>query len=232
MLLEFQSLGLKGGSRWLEAHAVAMQEHGTSIHLAVTRDITQRKLMEEQVRQLAFHDPLTGLPNRRLLADRLAQTLLTSKRSGKYVALMFLDLDNFKPLNDSYGHEVGDLLLLEVANRLQTCVRGIDTVARVGGDEFVVLLSDLNEDWSTSKAQAAIVAEKVRSKLARAYLLHRKQADQTISTIEHHCTASIGAVVVIGAQASQDDILKWADNAMYRAKEQGRNQVHFYDLKA
>jgi diguanylate cyclase (GGDEF)-like protein/PAS domain S-box-containing protein len=224
MLLEFESVGLNGGRRWLEAHAVAMQEHGSPVHLGVTRDITQRKLMEEQVRQLAFHDSLTRLPNRRLLADRLTQTMLASKRNGKYAALMFLDLDNFKPLNDTHGHEVGDLLLLQVADRLQSCVRNIDTVARVGGDEFVILLSDLNEDKATSISQTALVAEKVRAKLSQPYLL-----TSAASTIEHHCTASVGVTVFVGDEISQDEILKCADKAMYLAKAKGRNQVHFFD---
>jgi diguanylate cyclase (GGDEF)-like protein/PAS domain S-box-containing protein len=228
MLLEFQSVGLRGGRRWLEAHAVTMQDHGETVHLAVTRDISLRKEMEERVHQLAFHDALTNLPNRRLLTDRLKQTMLASKRGARFAALMFLDLDNFKPLNDLHGHEVGDLLLIEVASRLQSCVRGVDTVARIGGDEFVVLLSDLNADPAISKSQAAIVAEKVRIKLAQPYLLSSKHGGRADSIIEHHCTASIGVVLFFDHQASEDDILKWADDAMYLAKDEGRNRVRFY----
>jgi diguanylate cyclase (GGDEF)-like protein/PAS domain S-box-containing protein len=227
LLLEFEVVGLKGGRRWMETHAVPMQDHGETVHLAVTRDITQRKLLEEHMLQLAFHDTLTNLPNRRLLTDRLKQTMIASKRSGRYAALIFLDLDNFKPLNDLHGHEAGDLLLIEVANRLKACVRGVDTVARFGGDEFVVLLSDLNADQTTSKSQAAIVAEKVRIKLAQPYLLSSKHGPRANSIIEHHCTASIGVVVFFDHEASDDDILKWADDAMYRAKEDGRNRVRF-----
>lgn len=191
-------------------------------------DITARKKLEDQVRQLAFQDPLTKLPNRRLLTDRLGQTMAAAKRSGRYAALMFLDLDNFKPLNDAMGHDVGDLLLIEVAARLKNCVREIDTVGRLGGDEFVVLLSDLNADRVESTLQAEVVAEKVRVALAAPYLLNIKQEGKEDSRVEHHCTASIGVVVFINQEASQHDILKWADAAMYQAKEEGRNRVRFH----
>ncbi len=191
-------------------------------------DITARKRLEDQVRQLAFQDPLTKLPNRRLLTDRLGQTMAAAKRSGRYAALMFLDLDNFKPLNDAMGHDVGDLLLIEVAARLKNCVREMDTVGRLGGDEFVVLLSDLDTDKVESTLQAQAVAEKVRLALAAPYLLQVKQAGRADASVEHHCTASIGVVVFFNQEASQHDILKWADAAMYQAKEQGRNTVRFH----
>ena len=192
-------------------------------------DITERKQMEDQVRQLAFYDPLTQLPNRRLLDDRLRQTMAASRRSGCYSALMFLDLDNFKPLNDLHGHVVGDLLLVEVADRLRTCVREMDTVARFGGDEFVVMLSDLNADSSESAAQAEVVAEKIRIRLAEPYLLTIKREGEAESAVEHRCTASIGVALFIDHDVSPDDILKWADAAMYRAKEAGRNSIRFFD---
>ena len=129
-------------------------------------DITERKQMEDQVHQLAFYDTLTHLPNRRLLDDRLSQTMAASKRSACYGALMFLDLDNFKPLNDMHGHVVGDLLLIEAADRLEACVREMDTVARFGGDEFVVMISDLDADKSRIDAQARLIAEKIRVALS------------------------------------------------------------------
>jgi diguanylate cyclase (GGDEF)-like protein len=185
--------------------------------------------LEEQVRHLAFFDALTSLPNRRLLDDRLAQVMASSKRSGSYGALMFLDLDNFKPLNDSHGHAIGDLLLIEVANRLKSCVREIDTVARFGGDEFVVLISELNTDKAQSVSQAGMVAEKIRSVLAEPYLLNIPGHDaKPASTVEHRCTASIGVVVFVNHEEQQSEILKWADIALYQAKNAGRNSIKFY----
>ena len=139
--------------------------------MGIMEDITERKHAEELIHNFAFFDALTQLPNRRLLNDRLSQTMLASKRSSHYGALMFLDLDNFKPLNDAHGHDAGDLLLVEVARRITQCVREVDTVARFGGDEFVIMLSDLDVDKTESIAQAAIVAEKIRSSLSEPYVL-------------------------------------------------------------
>jgi diguanylate cyclase (GGDEF)-like protein len=157
--------------------------------------------------------------------------MVASKRSGRYGAVMFLDLDNFKPLNDTHGHDMGDLLLIEVARRISRCVREIDTVARFGGDEFVVMLSVLDEDQELSTGQAAIVAEKIRIALAEPYLLTNKRADNTQITVEHHCTSSIGVVLFISNETSPEDLLKLADMAMYQAKEGGRNRVRFTDRK-
>ncbi len=198
--------------------------------LAMIRDITERKQMEEQVRQLAFYDPLTNLPNRRLLNDRLSQALVNSKRSGHYSAFMVLDLDNFKPLNDAHGHVVGDMLLVEVADRLIACVREVDSIARFGGDEFVVLLNELSAEQSQAVIQAAAVAEKIRISLSIPYRL-LKFNGQTETRIEHSCSASIGVAVFIGDEISQYDILKSADAAMYQAKEAGRNQVRLYNAR-
>lgn len=195
-------------------------------------DITARKAAEDEIRNLAFHDALTHLPNRRLLNDRLSQSMAASNRSGRYGALMFLDLDNFKPLNDMHGHEVGDLLLIEVASRLMSCVRETDTVARFGGDEFVVTLGDLDADANESKSQAEIVAEKIRVALSQPYALAVKHEGKVDTVIEHHCTVSIGVALFIQQEASQDDILRWADMAMYKAKEAGRNTVRFHDVDA
>lgn len=190
-------------------------------------DITVRKVLEIEIRQLAYIDALTGLPNRRLLDDRLQQAMVASKRSGLYGALMFLDLDNFKQLNDTHGHDVGDLLLVEVAKRLNACVRGVDTVARLGGDEFVVLLGELDVDKTQSFEQAAVVAEKIRVSLATPYLLTVAQPGEQERSIEHHCSASMGVVLFVKHEASQTDLMKWADAAMYQAKETGRNKVCF-----
>lgn len=180
------------------------------------------------LKQLAMTDLLTSLPNRRLLDDRLRLVMAASQRCGRYGALMFIDLDNFKPLNDSHGHEVGDLLLIEVARRMTSCVRQIDSVARVGGDEFVVLLGELDNDKDCSEAQALSVAEKIRSSLAETYVLRVKHEDLADVIVTHHCTASIGVRVFCGLEEAQEDILKEADAAMYRAKEGGRNRVQFY----
>src|SRR3989338_1778902 len=184
---------------------------------------------ENQIRSFAFYDTLTQLANRRLLNDRLGQAMAASKRSERYGAVIFLDLDNFKPLNDMHGHDVGDLLLIEVAHRITSCVREMDTVARFGGDEFVVMLSELDADKELSVAQAGIVAEKIRVILAEPYLLTRKQEGNAETTVEHHCTSSLGVVLFINHEASQEEILKWADMAMYQAKENGRNLVHFFE---
>jgi len=183
----------------------------------------------DQVRKMAFHDALTGLPNRRLLGDRLTQAMVASKRSGQCGALMFLDLDNFKPLNDVHGHETGDQLLLEAANRLLTCVRETDTVARFGGDEFVVLLSGLNADLNESTRRAQEIAEKIRTSLAAPYCLTLKQEGKQPTSVKHQCTASIGVALFLGQNSSQVEVIKWADIAMYQAKEAGRNQIRFFE---
>ncbi|NDU91290.1 MAG: diguanylate cyclase [Ferrovum sp.] len=196
---------------------------------ANVRDISERKCHEEKIRQLAFYDTLTQLPNRRMFNDRLERATAASKRSGRYGALMFLDLDNFKPVNDNHGHEVGDLLLIEVAQRISRCVRVVDTVARFGGDEFMVMLSELDTDKAKSTAQAGIIAEKIRVALSESYLLIRRQDNVSETVIEHHCTASIGVVLFINQETSEGDLVKWADTAMYHAKENGRNQVCFHE---
>jgi diguanylate cyclase (GGDEF)-like protein/PAS domain S-box-containing protein len=196
--------------------------------LGVCRDVTQRKQMENQVRQLAFYDNLTALANRRLFDDRLIQAILSGKRSGNYCALMFLDLDNFKPLNDLHGHKAGDLLLIEVAKRMKTCVRETDTIARFGGDEFVVLLVDLTGELSTSVKEAARVAEKIRRTIGEAFVLTLPdEGDTPNRTTQHHCSASIGVAMIAANDVAAEDALRWADKAMYTAKERGRNQVCF-----
>ena len=213
---------------WILVSAVPLFKDGQLDQAYVMfEDVTERHQMEQQVRQLAFYDPLTQLPNRRLLTERLDQSIAASKRSGGYGAMMFLDLDNFKPLNDQLGHEVGDLLLVEVAQRLKNSVRGVDTVARLGGDEFVVMLTDLHVGAIESIEQARSVAEKIRTSLALPYLLTFKQADGISRTVEHHCTASIGITLFSGQDASHEQILQRADAAMYQAKDAGRNRVQF-----
>lgn len=202
---------------------------GEDILYCIWRDITERKQLEERVHHLAFYDPLTGLPNRRLLCDRLHQAMELSKRNGRYCALVILDLDNFKPLNDTHGHALGDLLLMAVAQRLRACVRTADTVSRFGGDEFVVLIGELYEDKAESAAQARLIAEKIRHTLGISHLLtYQSEKGDTDCTIEHRCTASIGIALFFGHDASQDRIMQWADAAMYQAKNAGRNRISFY----
>ncbi len=198
---------------------------------AAARDITKRKQAEQQILNLALHDPLTQLPNRRMLNDRLSQAMASSKRSGQYGALIFLDLDLFKSLNDTYGHNTGDLLLIEVAHRISSCVREVDIVARFGGDEFVVILGNLGTEISESTSQANIVAEKIRTLLKSPYLLKIETADKVSKLIEHHCTSSIGVALFLDHEVSTDEVIKWADMAMYKAKESGGNSIHFYGLE-
>jgi diguanylate cyclase (GGDEF)-like protein/PAS domain S-box-containing protein len=220
-----------GSVIWGEVFSTPMFDKQGAItgYHGITREISKRKQMEEQVRLLAFHDSLTNLPNRRLLYDRLKQSMASSKRSGRYNAVMFLDLDNFKPLNDAHGHEAGDLLLIIAADRLKRSVREIDTVARFGGDEFVVVLNELDVDKTASTALAGTVAEKIRTALSAPYLLTISKDGKTDIVVEHRCTVSIGVVVFINHELSQDDILKWADATMYIAKEGGRNLIRFHE---
>jgi len=173
-------------------------------------DLTTRKQMEDQLRHIAFHDSLTRLPNRRLLIDRLHRAIQNSKRQNSHVAVLFLDLNKFKLLNDTHGHDVGDLLLVEVARRLQQVVRDIDTVARLGGDEFVVLLEGLGTELHRASEAVAVVAEKLNSSLSEEYVL---------GPVRHVSSASIGVKLFIGDQVDPDQILKDADAAMYEAKK-------------
>ena len=198
----------------------AMELDGKPVLQATVRDITERKQNEQKIYQLAFYDSLTNLPNRRLLMDRLRQAFSVGARSGQHGAVLFLDLDNFKTLNDTKGHDIGDLLLSEVAQRLNTCVRDGDTVARIGGDEFVVVLDTLSAVPDEAAAQADLVAEKIRDILSQPYQL---------GNYAHHTTPSIGVVLFRGHLQSLDDVLKYADTAMYQAKSAGRNTIRFYD---
>ncbi len=194
------------------------------------RAILQQRINEatNQLHELAFYDTLTLLPNRRLLNDRLAQALSACSRGGHYGALLFLDLDNFKPLNDQFGHAVGDLLLIEAARRISSCLREEDTVARFGGDEFVVMLGCLDADHEHALNLARGVAEKIRSILAETYFLRYQPQGQPEILLEHDCTSSIGVVLFMDQHGSQDDLLSRADAAMYQAKKEGRNRICFY----
>lgn len=205
---------------WLTITAVRNSAGTVTHHVASIEDITQRKTAEEEIRHLAFFDQLTGLPNRRLLADRLRQALAASCRHNYCGALLFIDLDNFKTLNDTLGHDQGDLLLQEVAKRLAACVREEDTVARLGGDEFVVMLESLSESMQEAATHAEVVGEKIIASLARPYVL---------SAYEHHSSASIGIAMFLGCNDVAEELLKRADMAMYQAKSAGRNTLRFFD---
>jgi len=188
--------------------------------VAVKEDVTERKAAAEEIQQLAFSDPLTRLPNRRLLLDRLKHAVASSARNGHVGALLFIDLDNFKTLNDTLGHAIGDLLLQQVAGRLVACVREGDTVARLGGDEFVVMLEDLDRNPEDAAMQAKIVSEKILTALRQSYLLLGH---------EYSNTSSIGVTLFAEHHDTIDELLKRADLAMYAAKAAGRDNMLFFD---
>lgn len=206
--------------KWLTITAVKDGAGVVTQYVAIFSDITARKMAEEEIRNLAFYDALTQLPNRRLFQDRLYAALQASARHDDHGALLFIDLDRFKVLNDTLGHDYGDLLLVEVAKRIKSCVREIDTVARLGGDEFVVLLEGVGTDKEDASRKAGLVAEKIRDALAQPYQL---------KTHEHYTSPSIGISLFHGGEETMDELVKHADAAMYQAKNAGRNTVRFYD---
>ncbi|MFZ2855359.1 MAG: EAL domain-containing protein [Rhodocyclaceae bacterium] len=208
--------------KWQSISAVSGDDGKTTHYVAAFTDISERKEAEEQIRSLAFYDPLTLLPNRRLLLDRLQKALQLSERNARQGALLFIDLDHFKTLNDTLGHDFGDLLLIEVAKRLESCLRGCDTAARLGGDEFVVMLEDLSELPLDAIAQAETVGGKILAALNRNYQL---------GDHEHRSTPSIGVTLFNGQRTAIDELLKQADLAMYQSKAAGRNTIRFFDPK-
>lgn len=211
-----------GALHWVRQKAeIQRNELGEPVcAVGITQDITDRKAAQDQIQNLAFFDPLTQLPNRRLLMDRLEHAVAARARHKRNGALLFVDLDNFKVLNDTHGHFVGDQLLQQVAQRLSSCVRDGDTVARLGGDEFVVMLDDLSEDREAALAQADTVAKKILATLDQSYQL----GDHA-----HRNTASIGVTLFGDQNETLDEPLKRADMAMYQSKTAGRNSVHFFD---
>jgi len=226
--IEYEIVGRKGARRWMQTHAVPMLDHGEIVQLAVTRDITEHKNATIEIEQLAFYDSLTKLPNRRLMHDRLRQAIAGISRRNRHAALMLIDLDNFKALNDSLGHAAGDLLLVEAASRITSCIRVGDTAARMGGDEFVVILQDL-ESTGFAAAQAEAVAMKIQRQLNQPYLLDMSSANALQFTRKHQCTSSIGITVFTESTVTTDELMRRADAAMYQAKAAGRNVLRFFD---
>ena len=215
-------------AEWVTISAVRDEGGQVTHYVAAFSDVTEHKKAEEQIHLLAFYDPLTQLPNRRLFHDRLDQAMAAGVRTRNAGALLFLDLDGFKGLNDRHGHAMGDELLTEVARRLTACVRESDTVARLGGDEFVVILEDLI-DGPDAAGQAERVAEKVRRALVQPYLLSTPSGGPGI---EYQCSASIGICLFRGRDLPRDELIKRADIAMYQAKGAGRNTMRFYEGSA
>ncbi|MEN9395647.1 MAG: hypothetical protein RLZ81_177, partial [Pseudomonadota bacterium] len=206
--------------QWLAISAVRGAQGEVTHYVGMLSDITVRKAAEAEIQQLAFYDSLTSLPNRRLLTDRLKHALSASRRNQSHGALLFIDLDHFKTLNDTLGHVQGDLLLQQVAKRLNACVREGDTVARLGGDEFVVMLQDLSANVTEAASQAEAVGDKVLGALRTPYQLN---------TLVHHTSASLGLALFDDRHDSVDELLKRADLALYQAKDAGRNTLRFFD---
>lgn len=216
---------------WLCITRVLDAEGGVTHYVGTFVDITDRKLDEERIHKLAFYDPLTQLPNRRLLVERLRQALVESQRSQLYGALMFMDLDRFKILNDTQGHDLGDQLLIEAGKRITECVREQDTVSRLGGDEFVVMLEALSEDQGSAIAIAQRIGDKLLAALRQPYQLARLDREGLPVSVLHHSSASIGMTLFRGTAVCGDDLLKQADVAMYQAKQAGRNKLCAYNTQ-
>lgn len=205
---------------WTTITAVTDKKGNICNYVSFYSDLSQHKKDEDSIHSLAFYDPLTQLPNRRLLTERIQHTYAGSRHHRHHVAIMFIDIDNFKTLNDTMGHNVGDLLLMEVTKRLQRCVREGDTVARFGGDDFVVMLEDLSENIRHAAGQVEMVGQKILTALAMPYEL---------AGYEHHSSASIGISLLHDQDVAVDELLKRADTALYQAKNAGRNTLRFYD---
>lgn len=228
--LHTQTTTTNGLNVWLFCQFTRIMHHDQPHLLVMIQDTTLHKLAEEEIRKLAFHDHLTGLPNRRLLTDRLQHAGLSARRHGTQCALLLLDLDNFKVLNDTMGHEVGDRFLLEIADRLRGCLRADDTLARQGGDEFMIILEGL-DSGPMAASQVESLAVKIQQVISQPYSLDIPV--QTTSpnprSSSYHCTSSIGIALFQDESISADELLKRADTAMYQAKSSGRNTLRFFD---
>jgi len=218
----FYSATFSEAEGWLEITCAPFQDpHGSiSGGIAIVHDVSKRKQAESEVQNLAYYDPLTHLPNRRLLQDRLEHAASLIARNKNKGALLFLDLDNFKNLNDSLGHDIGDILLQQVAERLVSCVRDSDTVARLSGDEFVIIIEDLSADKDEVITHIQKVGDKILASLNNPYRL---------ANYTYHCTASIGVTIIRADHASNDDLLKQADIAMYQSKKMGKNTISLFE---
>ncbi|WP_114974128.1 EAL domain-containing protein [Rhodoferax ferrireducens] len=208
---------------WLTITAVRDEQQTVTHYVSTLADITKRKAAEAEIQQMAYYDSLTGLPNRRLFTDRLQQALAKGARRHRNGALLFIDLDNFKNLNDTYGHDQGDMLLRQVAERLNYCVRDGDTVARFGGDEFVVMLQDLSDNPTEAATQARAVGQKMLDTLGQPY---------QFGHFTYHSSASVGVALFNENHDAVDELLKRADLALYQAKDAGRNTLRFFDLES
>ena len=207
----------------LSSALIQRDEAGRAVRISGTNmDLTERKQAERQIRELAFYDSLTRLPNRRFLMERLGRAMASSQRTQRYCALLFIDLDQFKTLNDTLGHDVGDRLLISVADRLVASVRAGDTVARLGGDEFVVMLEGLGTTETQAASAAKVTSDKILAALGAPYSLFDS------APADHHTTSSIGVNLFLGHREPADVLLKHADLALYQAKDAGRNTVRFF----
>jgi diguanylate cyclase (GGDEF)-like protein/PAS domain S-box-containing protein len=218
--VEIQFRKKNGDTLWGLMSASVIEIDDVQCVLTITRDISSAKAAEDEIRNLAFFDPLTGLPNRRLLLERLRLALAAGNRTGRMRAVLFVDLDNFKTLNDTLGHQIGDLMLQEAARRLAACIREADTVGRLGGDEFVLMLEDLSEKPEDAAAQAKAVGEKILSTITEPYVLDGREC---------RSSASIGISVFGDRRESSNEVLQQADIAMYQAKAAGRNTMRFFE---
>ncbi len=218
---EFRVVTDGGKAKWMKVQATPeLQTDNRIVWHGYLQDVTASKADEAQIRSLAYNDMLTQLPNRRLLLERLQQTIASSARRNECAAVLFIDLDNFKLLNDTHGHETGDLLLIEIAKRLKKLVRRNDTVARLAGDEFVVLLEGLGREKAAANLRVAMIAEKILGSFSKGFDLGR---------LTTNISASIGAISFDGSAKSVDDILKYADTAMYEVKKSGRNAYRIFE---
>ncbi len=206
--------------KWLTITAVTDPAGQVTHYVGAFADLSKHKDAEAAIHRLAFYDPLTDLPNRRLLNERLEKSMTVSARHYQYAAIMMIDLDNFKVINDTKGHGIGDQLLVEVAQRLKACVRQGDTLARLGGDEFVIMLEDLSMEENRAAVQAQGVSEKVLKAIRQPYSLGGHKL---------HSSASVGISLLSGADLTAEELLKRADAAMYQAKNAGRNTLRFFD---